>query len=194
MATIVRKLHSIEHIILVLPILGLHEEAEVESSQGSAPTLTSAGVHVYDPVLFHQVIQSFRSFKEIIHVFVSVFVVDWTSDVVFDSFALIPELQLILVQASLLHHFVRHQVEDGIDLRLANQAVDVDLKERVRSGDNFGEVSTFMDLIEEETFKEGAISLLNIAIHDVDIILNLPVVRIRVLNVADLATIGMWIS
>lgn len=85
------------------------------------------------------------------------------------------------------------QGQDGIDFGLLGELLDVDLVEGIGSQYDVLEFASFVHRVEEEAFEEGSVGLFDDSVYDVDIILNLPVASGRVILVADLSLINVWI-
>lgn len=121
-------------------------------------------------VLREKVIQSFACLEVVLAVDIQVVVINRKFHIRLDALLLVPRLDLVFVEASLRHFFVRHQVENGIDLAVLGHLGDVDLVERVATNHDVVLSSWLDDLVEEETVKEGSICLLDISINDLDFV------------------------
>lgn len=93
-------LDGLDDLLVVLPVLCLHKEAEVEGGEGCAPTLSSGRMDVDSRTLLKEVVQGFGCLEELVDVLVGVLVDEWEPDILFDSFLLVPHFELVFIHAS----------------------------------------------------------------------------------------------
>lgn len=101
-------------------------------------------MHVDGPLLLDEVVESLRRLEENVSVLIVVVVQDRVPDVIPDSFALVPHLELVLVQASLPHLGLTLETEHCVDPSLAEHLVHVNLIEWIWAQNDVMECSSFV--------------------------------------------------
>lgn len=66
------------------------------------------------------------------------------------------------------------EIEHCIDLSFAGKLINIYLIERIWTKDDVLEFTTLMDLVEEESLEECSICLLNNAVDNIDLVLDVP--------------------
>ena len=139
-------------------------------------------------------VQHLGNLEKLISILAVVVVGDWDALVLFDAILFVPLFDLLFLDASLIQFHLRLNTEHGVDICLLNNLFDIGLVQRVGTQNNILELATFMNWVEEEAFKESAICLLDDAVDNVHIILDLPVACGRYFFITNLTLIHLWIS
>ena len=172
------QFHGFDHFFLIFPVLCFHEKAKVKGCQSCAATLSSTRMNVYNLTLFHKMVQGFGCLKKIVNILIAISINKWEAHIVFDSFLMVPLLDLVLIYTPSSHLSISHQVKNCTNLSFLRQLFYIYLIEREWAQNNVLKCSTFVNLVEEPSLQESAVSLFDNTIDDIDVVLNMPMMSV----------------
>lgn len=166
--TLVQLGHVLVHLVRILPVLGLDEEAEVADDGSHVSGLASSAVNVNSVLLAQQEIQLLGSGEDVVSICLGRIQVVHGMPHVLHAALSEPLLHLLLIDTPPSNLIVRLETEHGSDTTVLLHPLDVDLIERVRAKDDVPALVSLANFVKEEALQESTISLLDDPVHSLN--------------------------